>query len=146
MRHARMLLSMAAAAALLASGCGPAAEDSPPAGDPAETAPADEDEEPDIREDVDETLRDELELAIADAADERGVTTEEIEVLRAEQVEWPDGAMGCPEEGEMYTQAIVPGYLIVLSVHDETLYYHGAEGEPPFHCEDPDVDAVPESD
>ncbi len=32
----------------------------------------------------------------------------------AEEVEWPDGSLGCPEPGQLYTQAIVPGYRVVL--------------------------------
>jgi hypothetical protein len=37
----------------------------------------------------------------------------------------------------MYTQAIVPGYLVVLEIDGEEHHYHGGEGERPFRCEDP---------
>lgn len=37
-------------------------------------------------------------------------------VVRAESVEWPDGSLGCPEPGQMYTQAIVPGYRVDFEV------------------------------
>lgn len=37
---------------------------------------------------------------------------EAAKVLRAESLEWPDGSLGCPEPGQMYTQAIVPGYRV----------------------------------
>jgi hypothetical protein len=148
MRHARHAALVVAAAALLAA-CGPAAEDSPPAGDdpgapeagadadPEDADPGDDAEEGGEAIGLDEAAR----MAVEDAADERGLTEEEIEVVRLEEVDWPDGAMGCPEEGEVYTQAIVPGYVIVLEVGDEEVHYHGAEGQPPFHCEDPADDA-----
>jgi hypothetical protein len=131
-------LALAACALLLLTACGGATEESPPAGDEVEQPlPGDEEDGATDGGATDDGLRDEVDLAIADAADERGITEEEIEVIRAEEVEWPDGALGCPEEGEMYTQAIVPGYLVVLEVDGEEIFYHGAQGEPPFHCEDP---------
>ena len=145
-RYGRGILLTLAAAGLLLAGCGPAAEDSPPAGtDADEPAPDDEDEAPD--EDAPDTdgdtdLDEAIALARADAADERGVAEEDLEVVRAEEVNWPDSARGCPEEGKMYTQAIVPGYLIVLSDGEEELHYHGGAGEAPFYCEDPQEPAA----
>lgn len=35
-------------------------------------------------------------------------------VTVAEDVQWNDGALGCPEPGVMYTQAIEPGYRVVF--------------------------------
>jgi hypothetical protein len=46
-----------------------------------------------------------------------GVAEGALEVVRAEVREWPNGAMGCPQPGMHYTQALVPGYWIVLR-HD----------------------------
>lgn len=133
-------LTLAAAALLLLSACGGATDESPPAGEEIEQ-PVTDDEADDAAGTADgetgDELREEVDLAIADAVEQRGITEEEVEVARAEEVEWPDGALGCPEEGEMYTQAIIPGYLVVLEIEGEDIHYHGAEGEPPFHCEDP---------
>jgi hypothetical protein len=48
----------------------------------------------------------------------------ELKVATVEDVEWPDGALGVPEDGAFYTMAIVPGYKITLA-HDGTEYiYH----------------------
>ena len=44
----------------------------------------------------------------------KNIRREEIAVTRAEAVIWPDGSLGCPRPGEMYTQATVEGYWIVL--------------------------------
>ncbi len=142
MRQHRVTTSLLGALALLLAACGGATDESPPASqDVDEAAPdaEDDDEDADDVEDGDAPadLDEFLDQAIAAAVAERGVAEEEIEVLRAEEVEWPDGARGCPEEGEMYTQAIVPGYLAVLDVAGEEQYWHGAEDEAPFHCEDP---------
>jgi hypothetical protein len=36
----------------------------------------------------------------------------------AEAVQWNDGSLGCAKPGEMYTQAIVDGYHVVLTIGD----------------------------
>jgi hypothetical protein len=48
--------------------------------------------------------------------------------LRAtiESVTWPDGSIGCPRPGLMYTQALVPGYRIVVTDGARELIYHAS--------------------
>ena len=139
MRRARAIPTVVASLALLLAACGSPEEDAPPVGGEVDNgAPTDEDDVNDeTPDDGPADLDAFLDLALADAAAERGVAEEDIKVVRAEEVEWPDGARGCPEEGEMYTQAIVPGYLVVLEIDGEEHHYHGGEGERPFRCEDP---------
>lgn len=48
------------------------------------------------------------------AAAVAGVSIGELEVVRAQAVTWNDGSLGCPEPGQMYTQALVDGYWVVL--------------------------------
>ena len=79
----------------------------------------------------------EVAVALADAADRTGVDPDDIEVAAFEEVTWSDGAMGCPQPGQMYTQALVEGYRVLLEVEGSTLSYHGAEGGDPSLCEDP---------
>jgi hypothetical protein len=57
-----------------------------------------------------------VDQAVVEAGGEFGVGPEDIEVVVAEEVTWPDGALGCPEPDGMYTQALVEGYRIVLEV------------------------------
>jgi hypothetical protein len=61
------------------------------------------------------------------ASTDTGVQIDEIRVVAAESVTWSDGSLGCPEEGQMYTQALVPGYRIVLDVAGEEIVYHASE-------------------
>ena len=44
---------------------------------------------------------------------------EEISVISTEAVEWPDGCLGVQRPGMMCTQAIVPGYRIILQAGGE---------------------------
>jgi hypothetical protein len=55
------------------------------------------------------------------------ISQEAITVIRAEAIIWNDGSLGCPQPGEVYTQATVPGYWIVLEVNGRTYDYHTAE-------------------
>jgi hypothetical protein len=62
-----------------------------------------------------------------DLATTQNVSQEAITVTRAEAIIWSDGSLGCPEPGQVYTQALVDGYWIVLAVNGRTYDYHAAE-------------------
>ncbi len=81
----------------------------------------------------------EITIATADAAERAGVDEEDVAFVTIEMVTWSDGALGCPEPDRMYTQALVEGYRIVLEADGERLVYHGALGEDPFYCADPEA-------
>jgi hypothetical protein len=82
-----------------------------------------------------DALPDAVEAAIADASGRLGVPESEVAVAGALRVVWSDGSLGCPEPGTMYTQALVPGYLLTLEVDGRRVDYHGAEGDDPRICE-----------
>jgi hypothetical protein len=78
-----------------------------------------------------------LDDVLALAEEETGVDRSEIEVVLAEAVTWSDGSIGCPEEGMMYTQALVPGYRVVLDFAGEELTFHAPESGEFFPCASP---------
>lgn len=82
-----------------------------------------------------DALTEEVEAAIADAAQRFGVPEDAVAVAGALDVVWADGSLGCPEEGMAYTQALVDGYLLTLEVDGRRIAYHGEDGRPPFLCE-----------
>lgn len=47
-----------------------------------------------------------------------------ITVVSATEQQWSDGAMGCPQPGQMYTQMIVPGYRVVMQAAGNRYAYH----------------------
>ena len=57
-----------------------------------------------------------LEAIIADVLERSGAQQDAVQVTRAESVVWNDGALGCPQPGEMYTQVLINGYHVVLEV------------------------------
>ncbi len=60
------------------------------------------------------------EAAISRLSSTLGLTADEISILSTEAVEWPDGCLGIQREGVMCTQAIVPGFKIILQAEDKT--------------------------
>lgn len=52
------------------------------------------------------------------------VPPQDIVVVRTTEQHWPDGSLGCPQPGRMYTQAIVPGYQVVLQAAGKDYVYH----------------------
>ena len=48
----------------------------------------------------------------------------QITLISTEAVDWPDGCMGIQKMGVMCTQAIVPGYKIILEVNSEQYEFH----------------------
>jgi hypothetical protein len=64
-----------------------------------------------------------LDQILADAEARTGVPAGEIVVTRAQEQEWSDGSLDCPEPGQMYTQAIEPGYHVLLEAGGEELDY-----------------------
>lgn len=64
-----------------------------------------------------------LDPLIADAADRTGTPVPAIIVIEAQATTWPNGAMGCPEPGNMYTQALVDGWRVILEAGDTRIDY-----------------------
>jgi hypothetical protein len=73
---------------------------------------------PQVTGEVPQGILDEI---LADASERAGVAVEEITVRRSEATTWSDGSLGCPQPGEVYTQAIVDGYWVELEAPDGTV-------------------------
>lgn len=74
-----------------------------------------------------------LGTAVSDAARRASVDRTAVRVVSAEAVTWRDGSLGCPQPGMAYTDALVPGYRIVLEAGGRTLEYHSSmKGGPQF--------------
>ena len=78
-----------------------------------------------------------LERVVADAASGAGVDASDVRVVTAEAVNWSDGSLGCPEPGMAYTQALVPGFRVVVDIDGEELHFHASESGEFAFCEDP---------
>ena len=61
-----------------------------------------------------------LDPIIKEAASLANVTREQLVIVRAQSVVWNDGSLGCPEPGQMYTEALVNGYWVVIEAAGQT--------------------------
>jgi hypothetical protein len=68
-----------------------------------------------------------IEKMRADLAQRAGISASAAKVMRAESIDWPNGALGCPEKGMMYTQAIVPGYVVEFEYAGKTYSYRASK-------------------
>lgn len=74
---------------------------------------------------------------VADAAARLGVDPSTVKIVSAEARTYGDGSLGCPQPGEMYTQALVDGYGVIVEVNGTKLDYRGS-GPGRFRlCENP---------
>ena len=85
----------------------------------------------------------------ADLTTLTGAEKETITLITAQELIWSDGALGCPQPGEVYTQATVPGYQVILELNSTTYDYHIAEDGYFILCENslsaPPVSGTPDA-
>ena len=79
-------------------------------------------------------LNRQIEISKDDLAQRLGVSLETVELSGARQVTWRSGALGCPEPGKSYTEALVPGAVIYLQVNNMIHAYHAKFAGKPFYC------------
>lgn len=79
-------------------------------------------------------MRAQLNFVIQDAVERTGADLSQVKVLQGGNVQWRSSALGCPQEGYSYTEAIVPGALFIIGAAGQVLNYHAAKGEQPFYC------------
>jgi hypothetical protein len=75
-----------------------------------------------------EVPEDLIRAIVNDLAARLEVTAEAVTLVRAKFVVWPDGSLGCPQPGFVYTQALVPGYRVVLQVGGQDYDYRVGQG------------------
>src|SRR5262245_13332630 len=64
-----------------------------------------------------------LDPVLADAAQRTGADPSAVQVVEAAATSWNNGALGCPERGVLYTQAIVDGYQVIVEANGQKLDY-----------------------
>jgi hypothetical protein len=67
------------------------------------------------------------EAVVAHLAETLGLSPGDITVVSTEEVEWPDGCLGIQMEGLMCSQAIVPGFRVILEANGREVEYRTNE-------------------
>jgi hypothetical protein len=130
MRHRSVCAALLAAA--MAAGCAMAGDQDKPSGGIKATPPrmpaqVPSSAPPQGKLVTAEVPPDLIEKMRADLAQRAGIAASAAKVVRAESIEWPNGALGCAEPGKMYTQMIVPGYVVELEHAGKTYSYHASK-------------------
>jgi hypothetical protein len=63
---------------------------------------------------------------VADAAARLSVDPSSVTIVAAQTQTFSDGSLGCPKPGEMYTQALVDGYQVIVEGDGTQLDYRGS--------------------
>ncbi len=74
---------------------------------------------------------------LADAAARTGFSRSALIIIQDLAMTWPDGSLGCPLPGVMYTQAPVAGYHILVQAGDAVLDYRATSRGSFVLCESP---------
>jgi hypothetical protein len=88
---------------------------------------------------IDQNLEGLTDRAVKDLSGRLSVPLDQIEVLEAKAVVWPDASAGCPRPGMRYKQVPLEGALILLRVGDRVYRYHSGGGRGLFLCEARDL-------
>jgi hypothetical protein len=75
-----------------------------------------------------------VQSAIADLRARVNDPTADITIVSVEEVDWPDGGIGCPQPGMQYTQVVTNGTKIVLSHEGINYDYHQGGSRDVFYC------------
>jgi hypothetical protein len=85
-----------------------------------------------------------LSAARVDLAAKLDVAADSIAVRESAAVVWSDGSLGCPRPGQVYTQALEPGYRIILEYEGRQYDYRATERGYLLLCELPTLPQRPE--
>jgi hypothetical protein len=67
-----------------------------------------------------------LDPVVAEVARVAGVPIDQVTVLSARAMTFPDAGLGCPEPGMVYAQVLVDGYKILAEAGGTTYDYRGS--------------------
>lgn len=65
--------------------------------------------------------------ALADASRRSGVAEADLVIEKSVRVTWNDGSLGCPQPGMSYTQALVPGWQLIIRAGEQAFDYRAAD-------------------
>lgn len=58
------------------------------------------------------------------AATHLGASVDQLQVTSVQSQEWSDASLGCPQQGQMYSQIVTPGFLVQIASGSHQLEYH----------------------
>jgi len=83
---------------------------------------------------ADASLQSLIEKAKADLVKQFAIRADQIQVVEARAVTWPDASLGCPQPDLAYAQVLTPGYLVLLEADGKQYPYHADQAEQLILC------------
>ena len=124
----RIMIAVLLACVLTACGSTTAAPDDTTGASPAASEPAASIGLPDASPATGGEAPEEVVAQVSQLLEQQfNVDAANITVESVEPMEWNDGALGCPEPGKFYTQAIVSGYVLTVSDGSQSHEVHTNE-------------------
>jgi hypothetical protein len=65
-----------------------------------------------------------VDAALQDAAGHLSVSRDQLQVSQVAAQQWNDAALGCPQPGQLYSQIVTPGFLVMITSGSRQLEYH----------------------
>lgn len=132
-------------AILFSSGCQPGfvdpstSSDITPSQTPAPGIPTQGDIQmtPSIPSPANPGLQSLIDKAKADLAQRLSISVQNIVLVEATSVVWPNASLGCPQKGMVYAEVLTPGYLIILNADNNEYEYHASRGTQVIYCVNP---------
>lgn len=84
-----------------------------------------------------------IEKARGDLAQRLAISTDQIQLVEATEVEWSDSSLGCPQPGMSYLEVITPGYRILLEANETQYEYHSNRNAYVVFCENTNPPVLP---
>jgi hypothetical protein len=78
-----------------------------------------------------------IEKAKADLVQQFDIRADQIQVVDARAVTWPDTSLGCPQPAQAYAQVLTPGYWVLLEADSQKYPYHADQAEQLILCQNP---------
>ncbi|MGB3185006.1 MAG: hypothetical protein WBG36_05605 [Ornithinimicrobium sp.] len=140
------------ASLVLVSGCGQEAADTESSRTdsptPSTTNPPDQDLETVSDTAPNTSATPQVAAAITDLATRQDIPATQVTVVELADVTWADGSIGCPQPGMQYSQALVSGQRLILSIDGagaesasgsdaSTFAYHAGRGGTFRYCANP---------
>jgi hypothetical protein len=82
-------------------------------------------------------LHDLIQTALNDLSNRLSISRDQITLTDAKTVIWSNSSLGCPQPGMAYMEALIPGYLILLTADGREYEYHAGNDAKVFLCESP---------
>jgi hypothetical protein len=84
-----------------------------------------------------------IEKAKEDLAQRLSISTSQIVLVEATQVEWSDSGLDCPQPDMSYLQVITPGYRILLEANGTQYEYHSNRDAYVVFCDNANPPILP---